>query len=173
MQRKNLEKQKAFRNCQSLSNLCFLGGNPLNFNMCGEMEMMSHFSKQFSLAFSRISFSPETSPLPSQSSLPFLSLQIMLSHFGEETGATGGWGQRMAVSFLPFITSFCHCPFLFVSSALVWAFVWASFPQEVSWSACLQPCAQCLLPDVSSHVSCCAFLHILLCLLPTAAIALF
>lgn len=33
------------RNCQSLSNLFFLGGSPLNLDMCEEIAMMSGFSK--------------------------------------------------------------------------------------------------------------------------------
>lgn len=46
----------------------------------------------------------------SQSPLPFFSLQIMLSRFGEESGGTGGWGQCLAVSFLPLVTSFSFLP---------------------------------------------------------------
>lgn len=152
-------------------------GIPLNLDMDGEMEMISGFSNSF--PWPSLESASVQTHLPFLVSTPLLSLQIMLGHFGDGTSGTGSWSQCMAVSFLPFVIFFYFLslffPFCFICTDVGFSVGLISlgggmecmFPQQ-----CLQHNNVCflmfpLMPTVVHPP------HILLCPLPTVAIALF
>lgn len=126
------------------------------------------------MAFPRIKFSPDTSPFSFLVSTPFhcrlCSVTLVRKQVAQWVRVSA-W--QSPFCHLSLLSLFCHCSFLFVSSALL--LCGPNFPGRwhgVHVSLRVSP-ALCLLPDVSSHISCCASPHILLCPLLTVVIALF
>lgn len=83
------------------------------------------------MAFPRISFSPDTSPLSFlvSTALPFTADYAWSlwcgSRWHRRLGSVHG---TLLFATLSLLCLFCHCSFLFVSSALVWASLWPHFP---------------------------------------------